>query len=247
MNDEDSPREVKSSTRSTRSSTPSSAVRATRTRVSRSSVQSTSLDSPNRSHDELSEKASTSATKSDENCGTGRQKRSSKGQNVKTSSDSVASASIDPSPSTSTATANKTNLTLDDNVSPPENGKDGNNVVTDRVDPVEKVTATEIEAKITSPDKDEQDEQEQQQQEQEQEQQLSQQNAGNNDSHDQGPSVGPTDVDTDDYESIVPIGEVNSQVGRKSTTGQICSLKTLIEDDVLQAGDNVLSMDCMVS
>ena len=243
MNEEDSPRELKSSTRSTRSSTPSSAVRATRTRVSRSQQQSTSLDSPNVSHDEVPEKASTNNSKSDDSCNNGRQKRSSKGQNVKTSNDSVASASIDPLPSTSTASASKSNLISDDNVSPPENGKNDNNVVTDRVDAVEKVTGTEIEPKITEAERQEQHEQEQEQQQQ----QLSQQNAGNNDSHDQGPSVGPTDVDTDDYESIVPIGEVNSQVGRKSTTGQICSLKTLIEDDVLQAGDNVLSMDCMVS
>lgn len=38
-----------------------------------------------------------------------------------------------------------------------------------------------------------------------------------------------------------------SQVGRKSVTGQTCSLKTLIDDGVLDAGDNVLTMEYMVS
>lgn len=36
------------------------------------------------------------------------------------------------------------------------------------------------------------------------------------------------------------------QVGRKSVTGQTCSLKTLIDDDVLAAGENVLAMEYMV-
>ncbi|KAI1291908.1 MPN domain-containing protein [Halotydeus destructor] len=36
-----------------------------------------------------------------------------------------------------------------------------------------------------------------------------------------------------------------SQVGRKPATGQTCSLKTLIDDGVLDAGDNVLTMEYM--
>lgn len=240
MNEEDTQREVKSSTRSTRSSTPSSAVRATRTRVSRSQAQSTPVDSHNQSHDESSDKVSSNTSKSEEVATNGRQKRSSKGHNVKVSGDTVTvSGTLSPTPSTSIAKGTNSTLISDDNASPSENGKSGDNVVTDRVDAGEKETAAEIESKITAPEK--------QQPQQQQEQQLSQQNVNNNDLHDHGPGLGPTDVDTDDYESIVPIGEVNSQVGRKSTTGQICSLKTLIEDDVLQPGDNVLSMDCMVS
>jgi len=35
-------------------------------------------------------------------------------------------------------------------------------------------------------------------------------------------------------------------VGRRPMTGQTCSLKTLIDDCVLDAGDNVLTLEYMV-
>jgi hypothetical protein len=37
-----------------------------------------------------------------------------------------------------------------------------------------------------------------------------------------------------------------NQAGRKSFTGQTCTLKTLIDDDVIDPGSNVLSVDYMV-
>ena len=43
-----------------------------------------------------------------------------------------------------------------------------------------------------------------------------------------------------------PMEGTGSQVGRKSLTGQTCSLRTLIEDDVLQPGSALLEMTLMV-
>lgn len=50
-----------------------------------------------------------------------------------------------------------------------------------------------------------------------------------------------------DEAMLGPIGgESGSQVGRKSLTGMTCSLKTLIDDDVLQPGAGVLHMSLLV-
>ncbi|RWS22085.1 MPN domain-containing protein-like protein, partial [Leptotrombidium deliense] len=45
--------------------------------------------------------------------------------------------------------------------------------------------------------------------------------------------------------NVCPSTSTGNQVGRKSVSGQTCSLKTLIDDDVLEAGENLLSMEYM--
>ena len=44
-------------------------------------------------------------------------------------------------------------------------------------------------------------------------------------------------------EDSLPSTSNKSQVGRKSLSGQICSLKTLIDDQIVDPGNSVLTMD----
>lgn len=231
-------KEAKCHQRSTRSSTPSSAVR-TRTRASRGSnlpSNVANVEVEDQGQEESDDKHAANVAQREEASAPSRQKRGQRGQSVKTAGNSVTSVTVDPLATITAPTTSETDSASVSNeaAQSPGHGITSDSKVVDRVLPVEQETGTEIESKITSTDK------------QQQQEQLSQQ-ISNNETHDQGPSQVTTDVDTDDYESMVPIGEVNSQVGRKSTTGQICSLKTLIDDDVLQPGENVLLMDCMVS
>ncbi|XP_015792822.1 MPN domain-containing protein [Tetranychus urticae] len=66
------------------------------------------------------------------------------------------------------------------------------------------------------------------------------------DEHTNGADLERAD-DSDDNgiatEDSVPSTSQKSQVGRKSLSGQICSLKTLIDDQILDPGNNVLTMD----
>ena len=68
-------------------------------------------------------------------------------------------------------------------------------------------------------------------------------------SHDANKSDRDDPDDSEDLGDLEggPGGSSNLHVGRRPMTGQTCSLKTLIDDNVLDAGDNVLTLEYMVS